>query len=34
VVWLVAVVRIKTERLQAAERRAMFGTDDELYSNR
>ena len=32
--WLVAVVRIKTERVQAAERRAMFGTDDELYSNR
>jgi hypothetical protein len=34
VFWLVAVVRIKTERVQAAERRAMFGTDDELYSNR
>jgi hypothetical protein len=34
VFWLVAVVRIKTERVHAAERRAMSGTDDELYSNR
>ena len=33
VFWLVAVVRIKTDRGHAAERRAMFGTDDELYSN-
>jgi hypothetical protein len=32
--WLVAVVRIKTQRVQAAERRALFATDDELYSNR
>src|SRR3954467_1207091 len=34
VFWLVAVVRITTERVQAAERRAMFGTDDKLFSNR
>jgi len=34
VFWLVAVVRIKTERVHAAERRAMFGTDDDLYSSR
>jgi hypothetical protein len=31
--WLVAV-GIKTQRVQAAERRALFATDDELYSNR
>ena len=34
VFWLVAAVRIRTEKMQAAERRALFGTDDELYSNR
>jgi hypothetical protein len=34
VFWLGSVVRIKTERVQAAERRAMFGPDDERYSNR
>jgi ABC-type Fe3+ transport system permease subunit len=34
VFWLVAVVRIKAERAQAAERRNMFGADDELYLNR
>jgi len=34
VFWLVAVVRIKTDRAQPAERQGMFGTDDELYSNR
>jgi hypothetical protein len=34
VFWLVAVVRIKTARGQAAERRAIFGTDGELYSDR
>jgi hypothetical protein len=34
VFWLVAAVRVTTERVQPTERRAMFGTDDELYSNR
>jgi len=34
VFWLVAVVRIKTERGQGAERRAMFGTAEELHSKR
>ena len=34
VFWLVAVVRIKTDSVQAAERPAMIGTDDELHSSR
>jgi hypothetical protein len=34
VFWLVAGVRIKGQRVRAAKGRAMFGTDDELYSNR
>jgi hypothetical protein len=34
VFWLVAFVRIKTERVQAAERPGMFGSDDELSSTR
>jgi hypothetical protein len=34
VFWLVAVVRIKKDREQPAQRQGMFGTDDELYSNR
>ena len=34
VFWLIAIVRIKTERVQAAERQSMFGIDEELYSNK
>jgi hypothetical protein len=34
VFWLAQSSGSKTERVQAAERRVMFGTDDRLYSNR
>jgi hypothetical protein len=34
VFWLVAAVRVKTERVQPLSDAATFGPDDELYSNR
>jgi len=34
VFWLVAAIRVKRESVQGTERRALLGTDDELYSDR